>query len=1258
MLKKLSKMAMVLGLLALAHLVYAQGFDRLVARLRAARAVGAVEFAVHDSASKAKVKRLAAESFGPDHWTGSDDVYNYLVPSKGLVLFAARLERVIERDGVKFDGKRLEVDPAAVILQSPKGGDRRTLTSKKAVIDFNKPFGIDLKGDSEPLSVVRAVLERDVLVRDDRGTPDDPSDDLVVGPINRVEYDGVKQVIRSESDVVLVDRGLRVTGTGLEIQLSTKPSDPGAKGGPGIEGASRITLFKNVRATFLDVGGGNVLPDIGGGVKPDGGKNAKGDPVPLDVQCQGPLVVELPRKPETPRVGPPEPPRPTAVEFRANVVVRRGKLDELPDQIDCDTLHLTLLPAESKAPVETTVVAEAEPPAETEAESTAPGGLQLRRAQFSGHAVWVQSPSQGIKIRCVELLHYEDPAAGKKTTVLNGGGPKKLWVEKRDVAAAGQPDAGQVRAITHVWCNDATVTDQGGKIALVANGPGLLESRPGAAADAPPRDVPPSRTAVWRDQLWLQDEPAAEGVEPGRLLVLKGAPKVEDRVGKSSLAADDFIIAHLNPSEKKPGRTTDGRDVVPAAYLQPDPAAASAPKQEVPNIRKLTALKNVHLIDADHDYGFRDRLDVDFVSGAISASPAKPAPAASKPAATADAPVPDPTAEAQPAPAASPNPEQAAAAKPAAPRTTTTADTAEATVAVGPKPTAEGDAKAEGESGYEARRVVMRGSVRIHQDPGPGKKVGTDAKGELLEMHAASKGKATFDLYHHDPYSEKARDVDPATAPPAVVRNDQLTVVAEKIQVDQDLDLIRAYGRRGKLTMLVDRATFTDRAEGAADPGEVREVVDVKPKRRNGKDLSPKVPLNITWVDRMVFEGASQDPLKRPAAKIQFFGKARAEMEDALLYGDEYLTFYTDRPIPLADAGKLAPDPKPVADLAETADAPAPKPDLAMVQIKGSPKQAALVVSRKVHPELKTVVNAQRIEALSIVYDRPSGTFKAEGPGEVRLYDRNDPSGPNNGLDNATFAEGPGVRPVAYRPGEDDEPADQVAANPAARGRGLGGPPALAPLTLTQIRFQTEMRGRFGSGKDRDVLDQRWAEFYGGVETLRDVVQTERDHFDPDRPPAGATMLTSDMLRVINEPPPPGAARTSNGRTFLKAWDDVNIRARDSALQADVVTYDSLNDLALAKGTDGRAVRVIQQRGVGQPGSPGTADVVQLNPRTGGLEVKNPGVWRLIDERTGTRPKAVKPTPPGGEEKPKEKKKPFRPPTNPVERRGFSGSGR
>ncbi|MDG3007395.1 hypothetical protein [Paludisphaera mucosa] len=1284
-LKKLSKLAMVFGLLTAAHLAYVRAFDRAVAGLRSARGGGELAFQVHDSKSKTMVKRVAAQVFGPDHWTNSDDLLRYVAPDKGVILFAMNFSRPTERDGVRFDGKRIEVDPAAVVLRSPKGGSTRTMTSKNAVIDFNQPFGLNVKADAEPLTVKRARLERDVMIRDDRGTPDDPSDDLVAGPLTNVEYvdDGVNPVIRTDSDVVLVDRNLRVTGTGMEIQL--RPKIHGASKGSGFDGAQRLTLFKNIRVTFLDVGSTGMMPDLD--AQPASGATAKArtkagakprpkdpaDAIPLDVQCAGPLIVELPRSPAAPSVGPPEPAAPTYVEFRSNVVVRRGKLTELPDQIDCDTLHLTLLPDEKKKPV---VVAEAEAGAATAAEGGEPqeaqakggafGGLTLRRLKASGHVVWVQSPTKGVKIRCVELLHYKDPAAGKNTTVFNGGGLKKLWFEKRDVAAAGvEPAASQ--SVTHVWCTDATLTDDGdmGRAALVANGPGLLETRPSPGAAAPPHDVPPARTAVWRDQLWLQNEIAEDGRTPGKVLVLKGSPRVEDRNQKSSLEAADRIVVWLNPTEKAPALTADGREVVPTAFFQPDPAAAAAPKEALPSIRRLLAVQDVHLVDPTRDLRLRERLDVDFEAGTVAASPpiTNPNPVA-KQADPAPTPEPAPAANGEAVPDLTPVPGQAAAEKPAGPKMTARADRAQAVVIVGAKSAARAGAATPAKTGeepaYELRDVEMRGDVQLHQDPGEGKKVGTDATGEVLVLRTEAKGQVVFDLYHHDQHSAKGRMVDARKAPKARVTTDTMTIEADTIGVDQKADQAWAYGE-GKLIQLTDRGLFTDRPADAPKDGEAPEAAVVKIRKRGGKTLSEKVPIVITWKKMMTFEGVSQDPLKRPAAKIKFIGGAHAQMEDALLHGEESLTAYTDKPIPLVDAGKFSTPAKPKDPNAEAgAEEPEPRADLSMLEVRGTKEIAALAVSRKVHPDRPVLLSQQRLEAGMLIYDRRTGTFKAPGPGEVFLYDRNaDPTKAQNPDADAAVAAGPVVRPTAFDPGQDEPGGSKpkLAANPDAprRAGAAGAKPALAPLVLTQIKFVREMRGRFGSGKQDDVDEQRWAEFFGAVETARGTVANEAVRFDFDRLPPEAYFMTSEMLRVINEPPPPGAAKTANGRNFLKAWDNAYVKARDTALQADVITYDSLNDLVFANGLNGQPVQIVRQNAPGQTMSPGRAQAVRFNPKSGAADLVGPEVWALVDNETGVRPGIVKPYDPNPKAGPKPKKPPVRMQTNPAERKGFTG---
>jgi len=598
---------------------------------------------------------------------------------------------------------------------------------------------------------------------------------------------------------------------------------------------------------------------------------------------------------------------------------------------------------------------------------------------------------------------------------------------------------------------------------------------------------------------------------------------------------------------------------------------------------------------------------------------------------------------------------------------TASADTVRAWVQVSDKPAAPAPAGASSttsmfggpNASYEIRDVQMRGGVVLHQDPAPGKKKGTDAAGEVLVLRNESSGKAIFDLYHHDPYSLKTRNVKPESMPPARVITEEMSIEANLIGVNQSTNQAWAYGK-GKLTQLTDRGLLTDRApdaEGqATDDGAV--AAD-KPRKRAGKVRNDKTPITITWDEKMTFEGVSVDPMDRPAAKAVFYKNAKAVMEDGGLAAGSTITTYTDRPIPLAEFGKLTRKPKAAPVAANNEDLPPaedeePKPDLALIECRGR----AAAKLRKVDPDRPVLLSMQIIQADSITYDRRSGGFIAPGPGVVYLYDRNnnDPNKPSKPgtLPDRTAASGRTVQPTAYQAGDDDRLA--------AGRRGVDPKAAIPPLVLTQIKFNNEMRGRFGTGKQDDVTQQRWAEFFGGVETARSEVPGPETTFNYDRLPADAYFMTSDTLRVITEPPPPGADRNAQPRNFLKAWDDATVTARDTTLQADVITYDSLNDLVYAYGLEGRTIQYAQQTGLGQPASPGNAKAVRMNPKTGEVDVADPSNIQLIDHRTGSRPKEIFRSEPelgaivGKIAKPKAPRpRPTRPVVNPIEKKGFSG---
>ena len=1029
---------------------------------------------------------------------------------------------------------------------------------------------------------------------------------MVVGPLTWIEYDADTLQVFTDSDILLVDRDLRVTATGLDITLRPKSDPNRSKAGTGFEGAEGAVLRKNISMTFSDVGSTGVLPGAVKSKKTADGKvvaeadvdpklaqnqkpAAAAEPIPLNIQCDGPMQIDLPNAPMPVKVGPPAPAAPTLVRYHRNVVVRRGKLSELPDQLNCDTLDLTLLPTEKPpAKPKTDVLAKSaapnpatatEPPAQEEKDLF--GGLALRRAKASGHAVWLQLPSQEAKILCIELIHSRDPITGKNTTHFLGGS-RRLMLVKQDVAQAG-PDRGKVQSVTNVWCADATLIDDGDmdRATLVANGPGLLETRPGQPkGDGPPRETPPDRTAVWQDQLWFQNEIGPEGAIVGKIVVLKGMPRVVDRLQKASLDAAESIVVWLDskPDAPKTAQTLDLREVVPAAFTVADPASATKPAAGGMTIKRLLAVKDVHLVVPSRDVRYREHLNVDFEQSKITGSP--PAPAAS----------------ATPAPVAAPAPpadgqSAAPAPKPAEPLMTAIADRGQIRMIVGPKAPASGQADASSSSplpgasdaSYQIRDVDMRGGVVLHQDPGPGKTKGTDATGEVLILAIDRPGKAIFDLYHHDPYSRKTRRIDPETMPRARVSTEEMTIEAKVIGVNQVTNGAWAYGA-GTLTQMTDRGLLTDRSPDAqkqAEDGDGKTLVVDKPKqKRAGKLKSEKTKITISWADKMTFEGVTVDPFNRPAAKAVFYNNARAEMEDAVLYAGESMTTYTDQPIPLAEFGKLTQKPKAASAAANSEDLPAvvedekPKPDLALIVCKGEEgavdeNEMAVAITRKVDPDRPIIASLQKIAVKELTYDRRSGEFLAPGPGMVFLYDReNDPTKPKTAPSlNEAAAPRRTIRPTAFQSGGDGE--DKVAVRNAdaagAAARRAAAPKSLVPpLILTQVQFNKKMQGRFGTGRQDDVNQQRWAEFFGGVQTARCEVPNASAKLNYDHLPANAYFLTSETLRVITEPPPTGSGKDASSRNFLKAWDNATVYTKNTTLQADVITYDSLNDLVYA----------------------------------------------------------------------------------------------
>ena len=184
-------------------------------------------------------------------------------------MFWRDYEEIKEEDGVRYDGKRVRMRPFAMIGKSGDGKSLWTLTAEEAILDLNQPIGLSNKQSSEGIKVEHAVVERDVRIRDDRGTPLVPADDMNIGPMTYLEYDDAKHLITSSSHVVMQDPDQTTIGDGLEIKL--RSPDPGTaaaqnSSASGFGGAEYAILEKNVRVTMRDVGNSGVLP--GAAAKP------------------------------------------------------------------------------------------------------------------------------------------------------------------------------------------------------------------------------------------------------------------------------------------------------------------------------------------------------------------------------------------------------------------------------------------------------------------------------------------------------------------------------------------------------------------------------------------------------------------------------------------------------------------------------------------------------------------------------------------------------------------------------------------------------------------------------------------------------------------------------------------------------------------------------------------------------------------------------------------------------------------------------
>ena len=997
------------------------------------------------------------------------------------------------------------------------------------------------------------------------------------------------------------------------------------------------------------------------------------------------------------------------------------------------------------------------------------GDLTLQRAHATGHAVWLYLPSQGVKLRCNELIHKRSSALYSPTRPISAVTPHGRSISRRSTPSRRR-DLTKARSLRSRTSGPSTRPSPTRSRPEHSR---RSRERPWSLEIQPDRDQPVERIAIWQDKLFVQNEVGPRGERVRKIIHLTGnRPCFIDKLQKTSLDSASLITVWLKPQpqaapapqdEASPKRplapvgTSNRKSSVPVVLAgsgQTPPwvpvthdetsAGESQTKQASPGggslqMERLLALQDVHMLAPAKIITAHQRLDAEFVE--VPMAPATPATsmAATRPVKvdnTTNVTAPNLNAVPEKARVLGQSSEQATASDQpekeplAEPLMVGSAEQIWARLDMEPnpnrgsgsgaKPKTASTRRGSTESKATIRKMWMFGNVALHKDPAKGKSKGQRGLGEAFYLDNRGENKAITYLYQHDP-REKASPL-PSPLPPAWVEDEEKIIKAAGIiKMNQETDQVWVEGP-GTLVQLAEKApTIASAPTAGLDAGAVATATQAprsnsrhsmpgtqaaslvtqnhatagRPasqgkafapaiKRAASRPVDEKAPSTIRFSERMEFVGQTTDPEGNPSGRADFYGIVTTEMEDALLHCEEKMIAFTDRAVPLAELGEMSKAPsKPRSgneDIEATNAATnandddeaeeKPKPQLALIKCYGN----AVAITRKVDPDAHVLLKQERIEADEVLnYDRRTGAFDAPGKGTVYLYDRSNnstngtgknlDSGPNNDPDPK-----PTLRTVTNTSGGAAKRSNTAVGTAAIQTRSTILPPAqteateaktseFPPLVLTQIRFEKGMRGVYLAGAGVAAYKARWSEFFGDVQLARAKVKNAdigESRFNFDKLPRNAMFLTGETMRGISEPPPVGSPSSAPARDSFKAWEKAYFQSSDKSLQADWITYDSEKDLVYAYAEGQRGIIYAQQHAAGQPSSLGSAKAWEYNPKTGATHFVDNASIQMIDKNTGVRPGAATPTDPDAKPK-KPAKRPFKLPSNNLERRGFTG---
>lgn len=932
MIRKLIKAVITFSVLSAGYVAYDHGFGILAGYMGAAvprtsvpRLNAAVEPTTDadpsapPSVSKQRALELARMAFGDGHWaTNPDLTILYYNEESGYWVYAGDYKR-------QPDGYRVEFFPFAVVWESKDRRGFKAISGEHAYADFEEKFD-PFKPSSKPARIRNAKIEDEVVIRDWR---DGGRSDLTIGPLAYLEYDQKERVIRSENTPITIrDRDLMITCVGLRVDLLPATPGPAKPGTPsvvsGFGGVERVRLDRDVRIVHDNIGSTGFLA----GASPPPGKSGQDERIPFELTCAGQADFELPPPQPTPPPGvAPPAPLPTIARFDRNVQLKRGQ--PIPDALDCDNLVVKLYPVDKPAP---------ETPPEDEDGSGLGSALEIRDARASGHAVWLQSPAQGLKALGNELIYRRQGTAEQPNdeTYFSANRGTGLRIEKIDQIREG-PDAGKINAYTTIDTIDATIVQTGTGPArlmtIVARGPGRLESRPD-------KDQPAQRVATWQDLLRLKTY-----ADDRRLLVLTGSPSFQDVAQARITSRDTLQVAmrprpassegtgaiHSSPVASTPAASGQNsividwvraeNDVHLTAYASPRPLGSPPPDEDEPGMRRLWA---------------RNRLDVLFdppppnsggKGGGLAGTAPTPA-AAAAPSAVPTQVVDAPPLIEEDGPAAT---VAQAPAKPTEPSIDVVADTVWARAAnAGP------------DSKMEIREARLRGTVEVHRGPAANEQSGSDVAADKVDL--TGQGENRFLVRAHGT-PEK----------PALVVSDSFKIEGPRLAVDQTANTAEVDGP-GELTQWV-------KGREAEMPGGVPALVEAEPHAN-------RRPMVVSWKSGMQFDGQPTSTEGKPLpGHARFVSGVVATIDEARIVGEQ-LDVYLDQPISLSGT-------------AMKKDGDQARPQLSFVHALNDVE----ISNAKRDPRTGLLLEYDRINGQRVTYWAPGG-FQVDGAGIVRVYSR------------------------------------------------------------------------------------------------------------------------------------------------------------------------------------------------------------------------------------------------------------------------------